>query len=70
MKVLQQKGVRKAKRFGVKIPMNLAERIAELDDQVKLAGYQVDWSAPAAKALAELADAVEKDLSEIPANDQ
>ena len=65
MKVLQQKGVRKAKRFGVKIPMNLAEKIAALDEQVKAAGYQVDWSAPAAKALSDLAEAVEKDLSEL-----
>jgi len=65
MKVLEAKDARKLKSFGVKVPAALHSKIAELDKQVLSAGYVIDWSGPAAKALEVLAAQVEKDLTEI-----
>lgn len=65
MRVLKQKGARSVKKFGVKIPLELAERIEKLEAEVKEKGYQVDWSEPCAEVLAKLASAVEADLAEV-----
>ena len=51
MKVLKAKGARSSRRFGVKLPIPLMEKIEELDAQVKEKGYQVDWSEPCVEAL-------------------
>ena len=65
MKVLEAKDARKLKSFGVKVPVALHQKIADLDKQVRGAGYVIDWSGPAAKALEVLAAQVERDLAEV-----
>ena len=64
MKVLKVKGAKTTRRFGVKLPLELAEKIDSLDKEVKEKGFQVDWSAPAIEALSKFATAVEADLKE------
>lgn len=65
MRVLKAKGTRSAKKFGVKIPMELAQKIESLDKEVKDKGYQIDWSEPCVEVLTKLAQAVEADLKDI-----
>lgn len=66
MKVLKAKGARSYKKFGVKLPISLLEKIEKLDAQVKESGYQVDWSEPCVEALERFVSQVEGDLKEIP----
>jgi hypothetical protein len=66
MKVLKAKGSRSFRKFGVKMPIPLIEKIAELEAQVKEKGYQVDWSEPCVEALTRFVSQVESDLKEIP----
>ncbi|WP_139093527.1 hypothetical protein [Delftia sp. JD2] len=65
MKVLKAKGARSARKFGVKLPVQMVEKIEELDAQVKEKGYQVDWSEPCVEALQRFISQVESDLKEI-----
>ena len=64
MKVLKVKGAKSARRFSVKLPVELADRVDALDAEVKEKGFIVDWSAVCAEALEKLAAAVEADLKE------
>ena len=64
MRVLQKKGAQKTKRFGVKLPISLAEKIEVLDKKVKEKGFVVDWSEPCIEVLNRMVSAVEADLSE------
>ncbi|WP_124515240.1 hypothetical protein [Acidovorax sp. FJL06] len=66
MKVLKAKGARSFRKFGVKLPIALVEKIEELDAKVKENGFQVDWSEPCVEALQRYVSAVEADLKEIP----
>ncbi len=66
MKVLKAKGARSFKKYGVKVPIQLFEKIEKLDAQVKEQGYQVDWSEPVIEALERFINQVESDLKEIP----
>lgn len=66
MKVLKTKGARSFKKYGVKVPIQLFEKIESLDAQVKEKGYQVDWSEPVVEALERFINQVESDLKEIP----
>jgi len=66
MKVLKAKGARSFRKYGVKLPIQLVEKIEELDKQVKEKGYQVDWSEPCIEALQRFVSQVEADLKEIP----
>lgn len=66
MKVLKAKGARSYRKYGVKLPVTLVEKLEELDAQVKEKGYQVDWSEPCIEALQRFISQVESDLKEIP----
>ena len=63
MEVLRVKGANKPVSHRVKIPADLSRRLADLGDRVQALNYEVDWDAPAVKALSDLADAVERDLA-------
>lgn len=67
MQVLKPKGAQKFKKFGVKLPISLHEKIAKLTEEVKEKGYQVDFSEPCIEALTQFVKHVEADLKEIPA---
>lgn len=65
MQVLKPKGAQKFKKFGVKLPISMHEKIVKLTEEVKLKGYQVDFSEPCIEALTQFIKQVEADLKEI-----
>lgn len=65
MQVLKAKGARNFKKFGVKVPVQLFEKIEKLTAEVKEKGYQVDFSEPCIEALERFIKQVEADLREV-----
>ncbi|WP_425953298.1 hypothetical protein [Ralstonia pseudosolanacearum] len=63
LEVLRTKGANKPVTHKVKVPVELANRIDELNNRVKAQGLEVDWDAPVLKTLTDFADAVERDLA-------
>lgn len=64
MRVLKIKGAKNYRRFSVKVPAALLDKIEALDAEIKNKGFVYDWSESCVEALKDAVAAVEKDLRE------